>query len=165
MDKKFKFLLANHIVCLSLSILMIIFCASNFITGSESMSGISFITPPNGDLIASTISISMVLLITILVVLVVIAFCLLISDFDVIEDNKILNMLVALQVILSAILVVLSFVILICIKLKTSQLNRGQLGQNMIGIGSVIIFVFSLVVLVLSLALKFVDEINFDKFN
>lgn len=165
MDKKYKFLLSNHIVSTSLCLLMIIFCASNFITGSENYSGISLIIPPNGDPIASTISIAIVFSITALVVLFILSVCLLFADFDLIEDSSTLDMLVKLQLALSLLLVILQFIVLICLMLKTNQLNRGDEGGNMLGIGGVINFVFSLVLLCQSFALRFVDRINFDKFS
>lgn len=165
MDKKYKFLLSNHIVSTSLCLLMIIFCSTNFITGSENYSAFSLIIAPNGDPIASTISIAIVFLITILVVLVILSICLLFADFNLIEEPKTLDMLVKLHFILSLVLAILQFVVLICLMLKTSQLNRGQSGENMLGVGIVINFVFSLVLLCLSFALRFVDRINFDNFS
>lgn len=165
MDKKYKFMFASHIVDTALSLLMLIFCASNFITGSENVSGINLIIAPNGDLVASTISIAIVFMITTLAILGIVSFCLLLADFEIIQDSKTLDMLVKFQLMLSLFLVVLNFIILICLKLKTTQLNRGQSSQNALGIGGVINFVFSLILLTLSFALKFVDKINFNKFD
>ena len=165
MDKKYKFLLANHIVCTLLCFLMIIFCASNFITGNDNITGFNLIIAPNGDLIASAISISIVLMLAILIILAVVSLCLIFADFEIIEEPKTLDMLVKLQLVLSFILLILTFMILICLKLKATELNRGQSTQNILGIGGVINFVFSIVVLIQSFALNYVDKINFDKFE
>ena len=163
MDKKYMFMLANHIVGTALSLLMLIFCASNFITGNENLTGINLIIAPNGDPIASTISIAIVFMITVLAVMGIVSFCLLLADFDIIENQKTLDMLVKFQLILALVLVVLTFVTLICLKLKTTELNRGESTQNTLGIGGVINFVFSLVLLAQSFALRYIDKINFEK--
>lgn len=163
MDKKYMFMLANHIVGTALSLLMLIFCASNFITGNENLTGINLIIAPNGDPIASTISIAIVFMITVLAVMGIVSFCLLLADFDIIENRKTLDMLVKFQLILALVLVVLTFVTLICLKLKTTELNRGESSQNTLGIGGVINFVFSLVFLAQSFALRYIDKINFEK--
>lgn len=163
MDKKYMFMLANHIVGTALSLLMLIFCASNFITGNENLTGINLIIAPNGDPIASTISIAIVFMITVLAVMGIVSFCLLLADFDIIENRKTLDMLVKFQLILALVLVVLTFVTLICLKLKTTELNRGESSQNTLGIGGVINFVFSLVLLAQSFALRYIDKINFEK--
>lgn len=164
MDKKFKFVFANHVIALALGVLMLTFCASNYITGGENISGMSLIACPNGDLIASTLSFGIVFMITALFILVIVCASLILSDFEIIEDKKIIDMLVKLLLCLSIFLLIISFMILICLKLKTSQLNRGT-GQNVLGVGGVINFVFSLILLSQSIALKYVDKIDFDRFD
>ena len=161
MNNKYKFLLAGHIVVFALNVLMLIFCASHFIVGNENKTGIQLISAPNNDLIATTLSISIVLFIASISVLAIISFCLLLSDFEIIEAKATLNMLKRLQMVFAFLIIILAFIILICLRLKTDELNRGQSTQNQLGIGSVINFVFSIVVLAESFALNFVDYIKF----
>ena len=163
MDKKHKFLLSNHIVLCFLSVVMILFFCSGFIVGNENITGFQLLTFPNGDLVATTLSVAVVFFLVGLTINLIISFCLFLSDFEIIEEPKTLDMLEKLLVIMTTIILNLSFVILICLKLKTSQLNRGESSLNQLGIGGVINFVFSIVIFLQSIALKFADKINFDK--
>lgn len=164
-EKRYKFLLAGHIVGFSIGVMMIIFTSSNFIVGSENITGNDLIAFPAGDPIATTLSFSIIFMLVGLVVEVVVGFCLLLSDFELIEDEGILEMLVSLQVYISIFLIVVTFVILVCLRFMVNGLNRGQEASNMLGIGGVINFVFAIVLFFLSLAVKYSDKINFDNFD
>lgn len=165
MVKKKTLNLTNYVMIILFSFLSFVFLSQTHIFCKDernSLSGFGILTLNSSNAVDICLKLAISVCMTVFVCLIVLNVIAILIELNVIKTTKFNDLIKKLNVGLVVVLVCLSFIILVCLIFKKTDLNKPfgeELKMYDIGWAGVVNFVFSLVMFIISVILFYTEKI------